>query len=278
MGKPLAAMAYFGGKASLVHGTGKWIVEQLGTGEECYAEVCGGMLGVMLQRKPAPKEIANDLDGNVFNWWCVVRERHSELAEMLKWTPDLCRQTLAVGRDGLNDACPVKRAWAFTVVNGMSAAQSGMAASKPNIALIYHEKTNPSRLSVRDRLHLLAERMRDVQMECTDAVALLRRVSNHPSSLSYVDPPYRSVTGAPYQATIDHEDLVDACLAAKGKVAVSGYPGEYPDLEEVTGWHRRDWAAYTGAPTPGHSNKDSRIESLWTNFEPAGQMELGFPL
>ena len=269
----LAAMPYFGGKASRVHGTGRWIAALIGTGEECYAEVCGGMLGLMLQRPRAPKEIANDRDGLVFNWWRVVRDRHDELSERLTWTPDLCRQTLRCAFQEVHSACPVTRAWAFTVINGMSAAQAGFGPSGHNIALTYDTKVTPRRLAVRSRLQALSERMRHVQLECTDAVGLLERVARHPDSLAYVDPPYRSVPSSPYRHSIDYEELVAACLAARGRVAVSGYRGEYPELEEAD-WSRYDHDVYTGAPAPGALNRVPRVESLWVNFEPAGQSTL----
>ena len=269
----LAAMPYFGGKASRVHGTGRWISTLIGTGEECYAEVCGGMLGLMLQRPRAPKEIANDLDGLVFNWWCVVRDHHDELVGLLAWTPDLCRQTLGGAFQAINSSCPIRRAWAFTVINSMSAAQAGFGPSGHNIALTYDTKVTPRRLAVRTRLKALAERMRYVQLECTDAVSLLERVARHADSLTYVDPPYRSVSSSPYRHAIDHEALVAACLAASGRIAVSGYRGEYPELEEA-GWNRYDHDVYTGAPSPDADNRAPRVESLWMNFQAAGQERL----
>lgn len=273
MKKKLAAMPYFGGKASRVHGTGRWIAGLIGTGEECYAEVCGGMLGLMLQRLRAPKEIANDLDGLVFNWWCVVRDRYDELAELLEWTPDLCRQTLAEAFNEMDSDCLIRRAWAFTVINGMSAAQAGFGPSGHNIALTYDTKVTPRRLAVRTRLKVLAERMRYVQLECTDAVCLLERVARHPDSLAYVDPPYRSVSFSPYRHSIDYGALIAACMAARGRIAVSGYADEYPELEEA-GWSRHDLDVYTGAPSPDALNRVPRVESLWMNFESAGQSRL----
>ena len=273
MPKTLAAMPYFGGKASRVQGTGRWIAALLGTGEECYAEVCGGMLGLMLQRPRAPKEIANDLDGLVFNWWHVVRDRHDELAELLEWTPDLCRQTLGGAFSEMESDCPIRRAWAFTVINGMSAAQAGFGPSGHNIALTYDAKVTPRRLAVRSRLKALAERIRHVQLECTDAVGLLERVARHPDSLSYVDPPYRSVSSAPYRHSIDYDALIAVCRTARGRIAVSGYRDEYPELEEA-GWRHHDFKAYTGTPSPDASNREPRVESLWMNFESAGQSSL----
>ena len=261
------------GKASRVHGTGRWIAQLLGTGEECYVEACGGMLGLMLQRQRAPKEIANDLDGLVFNWWSVVRDRHEELAEVLEWTPDLCRQTLRQALSEVDSDCSLRRAWAFTVVNGMAAAQAGFGPSGHNIALTYDAKVTPRRLAVRSRLRALAERVRYVQLECTDAVSLLERVSRHADSLTYVDPPYRSVPYAPYRYAVDYGALVSACLVASGRIAVSGYKGEYPELEDI-GWHRYDLEVYTGAPSPDASNRAPRTESLWMNFEPSGQSNL----
>ena len=73
----LRALGWVGGKSPFgAHKTGQWIASLLppvGT-TYTYIEPFAGMLGVMLQRPKHRREIANDLDGDLVNWWRAVRD------------------------------------------------------------------------------------------------------------------------------------------------------------------------------------------------------------
>ena len=94
----------------------------------CYLEPCGGSAGVLLNKAPSAVEIYNDLDGEVVNFFRVLRNGHSgELIDAIRLTP--------YSREELNHARPVKdpverarrflvRSW-FGIANAASRDASG---------------------------------------------------------------------------------------------------------------------------------------------------------
>ena len=51
-----------------------------------WSRFCG-MLGVLLQREPAKREIVGDTDGDLVNWWRTVRDQPAELGALLDYSP-----------------------------------------------------------------------------------------------------------------------------------------------------------------------------------------------
>ena len=257
-------LPYYGGKSPR-HAANRWIASLLPPGRpRLYVECFAGMLGVLLQRQPAGAEIVNDADRLVVNWWRIVRDRPEDLADRLEWTPTsraeflLAHEMCETGRGD-----PLTLAWAFTVLTTQSI---GNFAKPSAWRRRYNEKGGHRRGSTYGAdLLALRDRIVDVQLECDDAVKLLRRLTDDPHAVIYADPPYRHANNTPYRAAVDHPELVDALLAQTGAVAVSGYPGDMPELEAAD-W-RRFTLAVSYAGTPGLT-RASRTECLWTNYDP----------
>lgn len=231
-------------------------------------EPFAGMLGVLLARPTADHEIVNDLDGRVVNWWRVVRDMPHELAEVLDWTPDRSRDTLAEAISRLDDPDPVRRAWAFTV----AVTNSADPQISPHIKLTFNNHSPTQRLGVRHRLRPLADRMRLVQIERCDAVALVARVPG-PSptmrggTLIYADPPYPTRSGGGYLHDVDHDALNEALVAAATRgidVACSGYPEDRQALD-AAGWRRHECST-TADSAVAQGVRPTRIECLWTSW------------
>ena len=116
--KPPRALGWVGGKSFYgTHKTGRWIAGLLPPPEATYTylEVYAGMLGILLQRRPAKREIVSDLDGDLINWWTVVRDQPEELAELLEWTPSWSSDLFAEACHNLDFPEPVRRAYYFTL-------------------------------------------------------------------------------------------------------------------------------------------------------------------
>ena len=75
----------------------------------------------------------------------------------------------------------------------------------------------------------------------------------------------------------DHEDLVDALLALKGKALLSGYANPLYEKLEAAGWRRRDFATVcfaagrtraSGLQGSGSATaKALRTETVWANYD-----------
>ena len=115
--KRLRALGWVGGKSVFgSHGTGRWIAGLLPPpgATHTYIEPFCGMLGVLLQREPARREIVSDLDGNLINWWEIVRDRPAELGDMLDFTPGWSAALFGEACQNLDHPDPLRRAYYFT--------------------------------------------------------------------------------------------------------------------------------------------------------------------
>ena len=263
----LSAMPWVGGKSDGLGNqqrTGAWIASLLPPETAVtYCEPFAGMLGVMLQRAKSAKEIVNDLDGRVVNWWRAVRDYPDEMSRLIALTPHSrdeymrARQSVASG-----EAQGVQAALDFTIciLQGIAStpAYSGWKHQyKPRGGLAW-------RGGLDERIGMLAERMRDVSIEHRDACELLERTASYDETVIYVDPPYSAVDNL-YSERPDHKQLTEALLAQRGRVAVSGYGQEWDHL----GWERHEWSTLRVAI--GSDHKAGRTEVLWTKlyFPPA---------
>jgi DNA adenine methylase len=128
-----------------------------------------------------------------------------------------------------------------------------------------------------DHLYQVAERLRGVQIECDEALAVIERYDS-PDTLFYLDPPYPASTrGRWYKATYVHEmsddqhrELAGFVRNLAGMVAISGYRCElydnlFGDWRRVEKRTRTQRASYA-------------IESLWLSPQLVTTLETMLPL
>lgn len=78
----LIAFGWYGGKYSHLD----WLLPLLPRTHH-YCEPFGGSAAVLLNREPSPVETYNDLDGEVVNFFRVLREQTEELVKAIALTP-----------------------------------------------------------------------------------------------------------------------------------------------------------------------------------------------
>ena len=76
------AFSYYGGKFSHLN----WLLPLLPPSGS-YVEPFAGSAAVLLNRPPSPIETYNDIDGEVVNFFWVLREKPKVLCEKLELTP-----------------------------------------------------------------------------------------------------------------------------------------------------------------------------------------------
>ena len=267
----LTSMNYYGGKAR--PDFRKWLLPKIPYDKDgIYVEPFAGMLGVLLARPQCKTEIISDLDANICNWWKVVKEHPDELKHLIYYTPK-CRRTFDECVKGIEDKTyqdnPILWAWAtFTVL------QFGIAhgIKHTDISIRYTISMDRDFASI---IKSLSNRMKNVQVDNTDALTMLDRMKDLCNAVMYCDPPYISANTSHYENdVIDVDSFTDAFLSQKGKIAISGYGDEWDHL----GWYRHEWN--TKAPkinyVQDYNSEDwKRTEVLWTNYEIGGnQLEL----
>ncbi len=80
--KKLIAFGYYGGKYSHLD----WLLPLLPKTRH-YCEPFGGSAAILLNRDPSPIETYNDIDGEVVNFFKVLRNQPDDLIKAIALTP-----------------------------------------------------------------------------------------------------------------------------------------------------------------------------------------------
>lgn len=271
----LSAIRYYGGKNALGR-TGPKIAALLPPVEDdqIYLEPFAGMLGVLLQRRPARAEIASDIDGRLITFWQIMRSQPEELCHRIEWTAMHAqehRDARAVVR-AWDDHDDVTRAWAVAVClwQGFVPSMHKTGWRLPTARALW-----PSGRQVADRLAAVAQRISGVLFHTWDAIDAIGRYADHPEAVIYCDPPYPGSdisTYSPEARKLRPEALIEALRDVRGRCAISGYG----DAWDALGWRRVEMPTnITVAPT-SQVRDAARPETLWCNYDAisAGQGQL----
>lgn len=275
-GRRRIAFGWYGGKFSHLD----WLLPLL---PKChhYCEPFAGSGAVLFNREPSPIETYNDIDGEVVNFFMVLRDRHEELIRAIALTPFSREEYhLAIhgSADGISD---VERARRFYVRARQT--RTGLAQTASLGRWANCKGTSRAGMSgVVSRwlggvaaLDEIAQRLIRVQIENRPALDVLQ-LYDSPDTLFYCDPPYLHATrgdGKAYGFEMDesqHREFAAVVNSCTGKVAVSGY--DHPLMDEL--FRPDHWFKTLGPEKTIHSTKGTRQEGLWTNFQAVLQENL----
>ncbi len=267
--KKLIPFGWYGGKFSHLD----WLLPLL---PDChhYCEPFAGSGAVLLNRHPSPVETYNDLDGEVVNFFRVLRENKERLVEAIGLTP-FSREEFAMACEADPDVPTLERARRFyvrarQVRSGLAQTASiGRWANCKNTSRAGMSGVISRWLGAVEDLPEVAERLIRVQIENRPAVDVIR-LYDSPETLFYCDPPYLHSTRGDSKAyqfemtDAQHEQLAEVLNCTHGKVAFSNYQASLLDrLFPAPKWHK------TVSPErTTHTTKDKRVEVLWTNYDP----------
>ena len=274
-GKKLIPFGWYGGKFSHLD----WLLPLL---PKChhYCEPFAGSGAVLLNRKPSKVETYNDLDGEVVNFFRVLRSEKERLVEAVSLTP-FSREEFAQACEIHSDLSDFERARRFYVRARQVRTGLAQTASLGRWANCKHtSRRNMSGVISRwfggaNTLSDIAERLLRVQIENRPAIAVIK-LYDSPQTLFYCDPPYIHKTRGDAKAYSnemndqDHRDLAKVLNSAQGLVAISNYDCDF--MNKL--YSEKKWFKTTGLKKTIHSTKDTRIECLWTNYDPQKIMEI----
>ena len=188
-GRKLIAFGWYGGKFSHLD----WLLPFLPVCHH-YCEPFAGSAAVLLNRPPSPIETYNDLDGEVVNFFRVLRTQKDRLIETIGLTP--------FSREEFGLACvvdprltPLERARRFyirarQVRTGLAQTASiGRWANCRNTSRAGMSGVISRWLGGVDALPAIAGRLLRVQIENRPAIDAVR-LYDSPTTLLYCDPPY----------------------------------------------------------------------------------------
>jgi DNA adenine methylase len=265
--RKLIAFGWYGGKFSHLG----WILEHLPACHH-YCEPFAGSGAVLLNREPSPVETYNDIDGEVVNFFRVLRDQYEALTRAIGLTP-FSREEFyrCVQPDDASPPDDLERARRFfvrarQVRTGLAQTASlGRWANCKNTSRAGMSGVVSRWLGSIEMLPEIAERLMRVQIENRPALDVVRLYDSK-ETLFYCDPPYPHESRGDSKAygfeltDSEHAILANALKNVKGKVAVSGY--QCALMDRLYGaWRRID------APRKNcHSVKKLRREALWVNY------------
>ena len=236
-----------------------------------YVEPFGGGASVLLNRPRSEIEVYNDLDSSLVNLFTVVRDDRlfERFAEMLRWTP-YSREVFESSLDHEADDDSIRAAVKFyTVLNqGISGKR---LASKGDWGRARSDNFG-TRWDIRkDRLGWIHDRIRHVQIECRDALDILREWDGQ-DTVFYCDPPYILETRskrkyyAVERGDSYHEEMVDTLTRVEGRVVLSGYVHPIYNRLADAGWVADSYGAAAFMTVHEEGNeREGRREVVWRN-------------
>ena len=256
---------WYGGKYSHLN----WLLPLLPESRQ-YCEPFAGSAAVLLNRAPSAVETYNDMDGEVANFFRMLRDQKEELIESIGLTPfsrEEFYRALQVD-DSVSDLERARRFFvrARQVRTGLAQTASlGRWANCKNTSRSGMSGVVSRWLGSVDSLPGVAERLLRVQVENRPAIEVIR-LYDDPETLFYCDPPYPHESRGDAKAyqyemdDADHTELARVLHQVVGKVAVSGYRCDLMDT--LYG----DWRCVEAAAKKCHSVKKARAESLWMSY------------
>lgn len=265
----LISFGWYGGKFSHL----EWLLPLLPVCHH-YCEPFGGSAAVLINREPSPVETYNDLDGEVCNFFRVLRDQKDRLVEAIGLTP-FSREEFEIACKLDPNVSPLERARRFyvrarQVRTGLAQTASlGRWANCKNTSRAGMSGVVSRWLGAVDQLPSIAERLLRVQIENRPAEEVIQ-LYDAPGTLFYCDPPYVHTTRGDSKAyghemdDSQHASLAKVLNGCQGMVAISNYDCALMDeLYRPPKWHKLTSGARTN-----HATKGTRVEVLWTNYDP----------
>lgn len=232
---------------------------------------CGG-LSVLLNKSPAAREVAGDINADLIDFWRTLARDGDALKLMADATP-YDADTFRYAQEYGGEEGPVMDALAFLVVNRFSRGGLGKDFAWSDRLRGKRRPGGPipgdvnAWDTIREELPTIAARIRQVEFRRVPAIDLIRELDG-PETLFYVDPPYLHATRTTRDAyaheltDADHRALLDTLAACRGLALLSGYRNPLYDAA-LADWQRIEFSM------PNHAGqgrtKQRRIECLWLN-------------
>lgn len=231
------ALTYYGGKQKLASVIVPMIQEHT-----LYNEpFCGGA-AILFAKQPSEIEVLNDTNKELINFYKVVQQDYVSLEKQIRIT--LHSRTQHKDASVIYNAphlfSELQRAWAVWVLASQSFASIidgswGYDKTKKNTTT--KKVINKGTLFTEE----YAIRLQNVQLECADALYIIRS-RDSAEAFHYCDPPYFNSDCGHYggYTEADMRRLLDLLASVKGKFLLSSYPSDLlKEYKDRYGWHEK---------------------------------------
>jgi DNA adenine methylase len=260
---PKTPLTYYGGKQKLVS-----TILPLMPEHNLYCEPFIGGGAIFWSKPKSNVEVINDTNKELINFYKVIQNDFVSLEREVRITlhsRHLYDDAMHVyARPQMfND---IKRAWAVWVLaamgfSSMIGGSFGYDIKKPTTS----KKINNKRNAFTEDF---AIRIQEVQIECTDALRIIRSRDSK-DALFYCDPPYFNSNMGHYDGYTkeDFKMLLDTLIAIDGKFILSSYPSDIlAEYTNAAGWFQMEIKSGVSV-NKGSGNGKIKTEVITTNFK-----------
>ncbi len=255
-------ITYYGGKQTMARH-----ILPLIPPHNLYCEPFAGGAAIFFSKQPSEVEILNDTNRELINFYRVVQSDFTSLEKEVQITlhsRDLHRKASVIYNNP-DMFSELKRAWALWVLSTQGFAALidgswGFEVSKNTLAKKIENKKQAFTID-------LAIRLQNVQLECADALYVIRS-RDSADSFFYVDPPYFNSDMGHYDgySKEDFSSLLKLLSGIKGRFLLSSYPSDI--LEAFTrefAWSAKSFDAKVTVAAKS-SRMKKKTEVLTANY------------
>lgn len=236
-----------------------------------YVEPFGGAAGVLLQKPRSYAEVYNDLDGDVVNFFRVLRDRvmSEQLVQACILTP-YARDEFDLAWEPTEE--PVERARRLAIRAQMGFGSAGATKGHTGFRIDTNRAWSTAQhhwALYPDAIAQAGGRLAGVLIENRPALEVMAQ-HDAPDTLHFVDPPYlhdvrvlQAGKAGYYRHEMtdeQHVELLEFLQGLQGAVIVTGYQSELYD-RILTGWTKRETIARISAGR----GVGMRTEVAWLN-------------
>jgi len=228
-------ITYYGGKQKLAS-----TILKLIPAHNLYCEPFIGGAAIFFAKDPSPVEIINDVNKEMINFYRTVQNDFVSLEKEIQITlhsRDLFRKASVIYNNP-DMFSEIKRAWAVWCL----AAQGFAGIIDGTWGYDITKNTTTKKISNKRNSFTedYAIRLQNVQIECTDALRIIKS-RDQKDSFFYCDPPYFNSDCGHYDgySVEDFENLLKILSKIEGKFLLKQMPGSYrDDFSRHTEWRQ----------------------------------------
>lgn len=254
-------LTYYGGKQKLCSTILSLIPEHT-----LYCEPFIGGGAVFFGKEPSSVEVINDTNKELINFYAVLQNRFVDLERLVRATLHSRRlyEDARTVYENPHLFDEVKRAWAVQVLTSQTFSSMmdgtwGYDKAKPATT----DKITAKREGFTEQLAL---RLQNVQLECADALYIIKS-RDQVGSFFYCDPPYFNSNCGHYDgySAEDFEALLKALSGLRGRFLLSSYPSDllWRYAKEM-GWYVRTVEQRVSV-NKGYGKR--KVEVMTANYE-----------
>ena len=259
--------SYYGGKQRLVSR-----LLPLIPNHSVYLEpFCGGATVLFCKPPVFPgnsdyyREIINDTNADIYNFYKQMRDNGPDLCRMIELTlyhEKEYKEAVTLYKSGLGS--PLDRAHAFYVNIQMGFANKLNAGWRRSVNSRNEAQTWANKV---DKIRDYIPRLKYVHISCTDALTCLKQFSS-PQSFAYCDPPYPDTNQGHYSGytKADFAALVDVLDQFQGSFLLSCY--DFEGIKVPENWERYEFKTVMSA-----ARKGSKDRSVMPDDDNAGDID-----